>query len=129
MAISGWAERGAAATPLRVVGWQASAVAAAAAGTVPLGLAEAGSALLGGLAVVAPNAWFAVGAMRCHAAADACVAARRLLLRGASKWALTALLMAGGLAFAPVKPLGFFAAMIAALAAGALAPLWIGKTS
>ena len=129
MAVSGWPYSGPAATPLRVVGWQAAAVTVLAVGVAPLGFGEAGSALVGGFAVVAPNAWFALGASRGAVGADAGAAARRLLLRGASKWALAALLMAGGLAFAPVKPLGFFAAMIAALAAGVVAPLWMGRTS
>lgn len=111
--------------PLRIVAWQAATAMAVAAALAPFGAGEAGSALFGGVAVVAPNAWFAIAA----AGRGASAAAPRLLVRGAAKWLLAALLMAGGLALAPIKPLGFFAALIAALAAGALAPLWIGRTS
>ena len=112
--------------PYRIVGLQGVVVAAVALPLWMVGAAQAGSAVLGGLTVVLPNAYFALGAVRRaipDGDAERLNEARRLLGRGVAKWALTALLLVAVFRFVPVAPLGFFGALTAALLAQAVAPL------
>lgn len=112
--------------PYRIVGLQVIVVAAVALPMWLVGAAQAGSAVLGGLTVVLPNAYFALGAVRRaipDGDAERLTEARRLLGRGIGKWALTALLLVAVFRFVPVEPLGFFGALTAALLAQAVAPL------
>ena len=112
--------------PYRIVGLQVIAVAAVALPVWLVGAAQAGSAVLGGLVVVLPNAYFAVGAVRREVPdgdAERLAEARRLLGRGIAKWALAALLMVAAFRLVPVEPLGFFGALTVALVVGAVAPL------
>ena len=117
--------------PYRIVGLQGIVVAAVALlmwllGAAQEGAAQAGSAVLGGLTVVLPNAYFALGTVRRaipDGDAERLTEARRLLGRGIGKWALTALLLVAVFRFVPVEPLGFFGALSAALLAQALGPL------
>lgn len=116
--------------PYRIVGLQVIVVAAVA---LPMwllgaaqGAAQAGSAVLGGLTVVLPNAYFAFGTVRRaipDGDAERLTEARKLLGRGIGKWALTALLLVAVFRFVPVEPLGFFGALTAALLAQAIGPL------
>ena len=112
--------------PYRIVGLQVIVVAAVALPIWLVGAAQAGSAVLGGLTVVLPNAYFALGTVRRaipDGDAERLTEARRLLGRGIGKWALTALLLVAVFRFVPVEPLGFFGALTAALLAQAVAPL------
>lgn len=112
--------------PYRIVGLQVIVVAAVALPMWLVGAAQAGSAVLGGLTVVLPNAYFALGAVRRaipDGDAERLTEARRLLGRGIGKWALTALLLVAVFRFVPVEPLGFFGALTAALLAQAVGPL------
>ena len=112
--------------PYRIVGLQVIVVAAVALPMWLVGAAQAGSAVLGGLTVVLPNAYFALGTVRRaipDGDAERLTEARRLLGRGIGKWALTALLLVAVFRFVPVEPLGFFGALTAALLAQAVAPL------
>ncbi|MYE84470.1 MAG: ATP synthase subunit I [Gammaproteobacteria bacterium] len=112
--------------PYRIVGLQVIVVAAVALPMWLVGTAQARSAVLGGLTVVLPNAYFALGTVRRaipDGDAERLTEARRLLGRGIGKWALTALLLVAVFRFVPVEPLGFFGALTAALLAQAVAPL------
>ena len=122
--------------PYRIVGLQVIVVAAVALpmwllwaaqeGAAQEGAAQAGSAVLGGLTVVLPNAYFALGTVRRaipDGDAERLTEARKLLGRGIGKWALTALLLVAVFRFVPVEPLGFFGALTAALVAQAIGPL------
>ncbi len=112
--------------PYRIVGLQVIVVAAVALPMWLVGTAQAGSAVLGGLTVVLPNAYFALGTVRRaipDADAERLTEARKLLGRGIGKWALTALLLVAVFRFVPVEPLGFFGALTVALLAQAVAPL------
>ena len=112
--------------PYRIVGLQVIVVAAVALPMWLVGTAQAGSAVLGGLTVVLPNAYFALGTVRRaipDGDAERLTEARRLLGRGIGKWALTALLLVAVFRFVPVEPLGFFGALTAALLAQAIGPL------
>ena len=112
--------------PYRIVGLQGIAVVAVALPMWLVGAAQAGSAVLGGLAVVLPNAYFALGAVRRTVPdgdAERLREARRLLGRGIGKWALTAVLLIAVFRFVSVEPLGFFGGLTVALLAQAVAPL------
>lgn len=112
--------------PYRIVGLQVIVVAAVALPMWLVGTAQAGSAVLGGLTVVLPNAYFALGTVRRaipDGDAERLTEARRLLGRGIGKWALTALLLVAVFRFVPVEPFGFFGALTAALLAQAVGPL------
>ena len=96
------------------MGLQGIAVAAVALPMWLVGAAQAGSAVLGGLVVVLPNAYFAVGAVRRKVPdgdAERLTEARRLLGRGIAKWALAVLLMVAVFRLVAVEPLGFFGAL------------------
>ena len=108
--------------PYRVVGAQALAVFAVVLGMLFLGTKQAGSAALGGAAIVLPNAYFAWAVSR-RLEGDLQGAARRVFGQGFAKFAMTVGLLAAVLGLADVEPLGFFGAFGMAVVSQGVAPL------
>ena len=113
--------------PVRVVGLQAAVTAAVAALMLVGGVDEAKSALLGGFAVVLPNAYFAWAAMRPlrprPTEQEAMLAAGGLIGRWVVKIALTVVLLVAAIVVADAGGLGFFVGLGAALLAPLASPL------
>lgn len=113
------------AAPFRIVGLQVAAVGAVCLLMLFSGLGQAGSAVLGGVAIVLPNALFAFGAAR-RLSTDRDDArlreARRLVGHATGKLMLSAVLMALAFSLATVEPLGFFAALTVAILVQMIAP-------
>ena len=113
--------------PLRVVGLQAAVTAAAAVLMLIGGVDEARSALLGGFAVVLPNAYFAWAATRPLRPGpderEAVLAAGGLIGRWVVKIALTVALLVAAIVVADAGGLGFFVGLSAALLAPLASPL------
>ena len=117
--------------PLRIVGLQAGVALAVVAMASIWGLESGRSALLGALAVVLPNAFFAWGAMRplrrsaleSAAEQEAMLAAGRFLGRWIAKMALTVALLAAAIVWLDAGGLAFFVGLVAALLAQLAAPL------
>ena len=118
------------APPFRIVGLQVAAVGAVCLLMLFSGFGQAGSqvgsAVLGGAVIVLPNALFALGAAR-RLSVDSNDArlreARRVIALGAVKWMLSAVLIVAALSLVTVRPFGFFAALIVAVVAQAIAPV------
>ena len=113
--------------PIRVVGLQAAVTVAVAALMLVGGVDEAKSALLGGFAVVLPNAYFAWAAMRPLRPSpdehEAMLAAGGLIGRWVVKIALTVGLLVAAIVVADAGGLGFFVGLSAALLAQLASPL------
>ena len=113
--------------PLRVVGLQAAVTVAAAVLMLIGGVDEARFALLGGLAVVLPNAYFAWAATRPLRPRpderEAVLAAGGLIGRWVVKIALTVALLVAAIVVADAGGLGFFVGLSAALLAPLASPL------
>lgn len=113
--------------PVRVVDLQAAVTAAVAALMLVGGVDEAKSALLGGFAVVLPNAYFAWAAMRPlrprPTEQEAMLAAGGLIGRWVVKIALTVVLLVAAIVVADAGGLGFFVGLGAALLAPLASPL------
>ena len=114
--------------PLRVVGLQVAVAVLVAALMLIWSADEAMSALLGGFAVVLPNAYFAWAATRPlrrtgAAAHEAVREAGKLLGRWVVKIALTVALLVAAIVVADAGSLGFFAGLGVALLAQLASPL------
>lgn len=95
------------------------------------GVAAGAWALLGGMAVAAPQAYFARASTRQLGEVDAASAraeAAALLARWFAKAAMTVGLAALGLGLAQGREAAFLGGLVAALAAQLAAPLLVGRT-
>ena len=114
--------------PARVVGMQAVASVAVAALALMASVEEAKAALVGGMAAVLPNAYFAwtlarAAAARVDSSERALLEAGRTLGRWGAKMALTVALLVVAVAVLEMGGIGFFAGLGAALMAQLAAPL------
>ena len=114
-------------TPARVVGLQVVVALAVAAVALAWSVAQARSALIGGIVAILPNAYFAWATNRAGRRAggegEAVAAAGKLLGQWLVKIALTVALLIAALVLAGAGGIGFFAGLGAALLAPLAAPL------